>query len=144
MGNLTSHARRELKAAGLFKKESDYNGMIGTDVMELVEAFAKQEHSGFSAPLVLDIFAKVAAFEPLGPLTGEDDEWVAVTEGRWQNNRCSHVFKEAGGAYDIEGKIFREPNGSCTQRAESHVPVTFPYTPKTEYVDAPVEVAPTI
>jgi len=46
------------------------------------------------------------------------------------------VFKdETGEAYDINGKVFREPSGSCYTSFESRVPVTFPYTPTTEYVD---------
>jgi hypothetical protein len=59
----------------------------------------------------------------------------------WQNNRCCHVFKDnAGNAYDIDGKIFREPDGACYTSRDSRVPVTFPYTPVREYVD--VEATP--
>lgn len=55
-----------------------------------------------------------------------------------QNKRCSHVFKDKdGNAYDIDGKVFREPDGCCFTSKDSFVPVTFPYTPKTEYVDVP-------
>ena len=39
MSNITEHARRELEIAGLFDKDSDYNGNIGTAVMELMEVF---------------------------------------------------------------------------------------------------------
>ena len=40
-----------------------------------------------------------------------------------------------GQAWDSQGRIFRESNGSCFQSAESRVDITFPYTPKREYVD---------
>ena len=57
-------------------------------------------------------------------------------EGRWQNIRCSHVFKDGDGrAYDSTGRIFREPNGCCYTSRDSRVYIEFPYTPKREYVE---------
>ena len=47
------------------------------------------------------------------------------------------MFKENGEAYDGEGRIFRDPDGSCFTSIDSRVPVTFPYVPKREYVDRP-------
>ena len=47
--NLIQHAQLELKLAGLFNKDSDYGGEIGKAVLELVNVFEKQGHSGFSA-----------------------------------------------------------------------------------------------
>lgn len=135
ISNLVEHAKRELTAAGLFKKDSDYDGMLGDAVLELVKVFSRQGHSGFSASMCIEAFKIVASFEPMIPLQGTDDEWVAVSEGLFQNNRCSHVFKNAEGAYDIEGKIFREPDGCCFTNSESHVAISFPYTPTKEYVD---------
>ncbi len=141
MSNLVDHARTELEAAGLLSKESDYDGMIGEAVLELMEVFAKQGHSGMSASITANAFDKVSRFLPLVPLTGADDEWNEVGEGHFQNRRCSHVFKDAAGAaYDSEGRIFREPNGSSYMSQASRVPVTFPYTPHSEVVD--VEVVP--
>lgn len=137
MSNLTDHAERELRAAGLFDKDSDYDGMLGPAVLELVRAFADQGHSGASAGRTLALFSKVAAFKPLLPLTGADDEWMEVEDGVWQNRRCSHVFNGPKGAYDLNGRIFREPSGVTYTSRESLVPVTFPYTPKSEIVDVP-------
>jgi len=37
MSNLVEHAKRELTLAGLFNKDSDYGGMMGDSVMELME-----------------------------------------------------------------------------------------------------------
>lgn len=133
--NLELHAEKELKLAGLFDKDSDYGGMLGDAVMKMVKVFSDEGHSGFSVNMAINIFEKVARFEPLMPLTGADDEWMEVGDGVFQNVRCSHVFKESEQAYDIEGKIFREPSGSCYTSYDSRVKVTFPYTPKREYVD---------
>lgn len=137
MSNLIKHAEAELKAAG-FHDDKLYDGMLYDAVLELVTVFSKQGHSGMSAGIALDAFKRVAAFEPLGPLTGKADEWVEVSYGLWQNKRCSHVFKEKDGrAYDIEGKIFREPDGQCFINRDSRVYVEFPYIPRREYVDRP-------
>ena len=82
------------------------------------------------------MFSDLGRFQPLTPLQGTPDEWNECASGVWQNNRCSHVFKDADGrAYDIDGRIFREPNGCCYTNRESRVYVQFPYTPTREYVD---------
>ncbi len=135
MSNLTDFARSELERAGLFDKESDYGGMLGTAVLRLVEVFADEGHSGMSAGMAISLFERLARFEPITPLTGNDDEWNEVDEGVYQNRRCPHVFKEGGAAYNAEGVIFRDPDGCCYTSGESRVAVTFPYVPKTEYRD---------
>lgn len=138
MSNLEAYAKSEMERAGLFDKNSDYGGMLGEAVMKMIKVFADEGHSGFSASMAISIFEKVARFEPLTPLTGEHGEWMEVGDGCFQNVRCSHVFKDADGkAYDIQGKVFREPSGSCFASRDSRVYVTFPYTPKIEYVDVP-------
>lgn len=141
MSNYRTHAERELKAIGydLNDQEGGPNKWIMENLFELLEVFSKQGHSGSSASYCANMFKKLALFEPLGPLTGEDDEWAEVRDGVFQNKRASHVFKQAdrfnGQPYDIQGKVFREQNGCCYTSGDSHVPVTFPYTPTTEYVD---------
>jgi hypothetical protein len=143
--NLIAHAKREFKAAGykpIAECEDDPNKWIQENVLELLEVFEKQGHSGFSAGYCREVFMKLAAFQPLAPLSGKDDEWVDVSsysgQPMWQNNRCSHVFKEADGRpYDMDGRIFREPDGGCYTNRDSRVYIEFPYTPKREYVDVP-------
>lgn len=137
--NYIKHAKREFQAIGydLNDKEDGPNKWIMENVFELLEVFHNQGHSGSSAPYCVRIFEKLALFKPLSPLTGEDWEWFEYTDGKFQNIRCSHIFKENGQAYDINGKIFREPDGCCYTSGNSRVNVTFPYTPKSEYVDVP-------
>lgn len=98
---LVSHAEAELRRAGLFDKDSDYEGMMGKAVLELVEAFAKQGHSGFSAHQALDIFDKVARWKTLTPLTSDPDEWSDVSEmsgqPMWQSKRDPSYFSKDGG-----------------------------------------------
>jgi hypothetical protein len=141
--NFIQHAEREFLAAGyvpLRKAQEDGpDKWIQQNVIELLDVFARQGHSGFSAEYCIETFSKLAKFKPLVPLQGTDDEWNEVGDGVFQNNRCSHVFKQAdrfdGQAYDINGRIFREPGGGCYTSGDSFVPVTFPYSPRSEYVD---------
>lgn len=136
--NYRKHALREFVAAGykVNDPEDGPNKWIQENVLELLAVLAVQGHSGGSIGYCLSMFKKLGAFEPLAPLTGHDDEWNEIGDDVWQNRRCSHVFKSLkDGAYDIDGRIFREPSGSCFTSKGSRVPVTFPYTPKREYVD---------
>lgn len=149
MNNYEKHAWLEFKAAGWVDENNKFNDemqeLICKHVLKLLEVFDGEGHSGSSAPYAINLFSKLAKFEPVAPLTGEEWEWVDVAEqsGRtlWQNKRCSHVFKDEDGAYDIDGIVFydwhTDENGErykthFTSR-ESRVPVTFPYVPKTEY-----------
>lgn len=65
MSNLVNHATAELKKAGLFDKDSDYDGMLGEGVLELITVFANQGHSGYSAQITRELFNKLSNFEEL-------------------------------------------------------------------------------
>ncbi len=139
--NLVRHARREL-ALLRGDEPCELQDAIERNVLAMMREFSKAGHSGSSAPYTVGLLQKLLMFEPITPLTGADDEWIEVSEfgdgtPRWQNTRCGRVFKDATGAYDIDGKVFREPDGCCFTSRDSRVPVNFPYWPKTEYVDVP-------
>lgn len=132
-------AKKELELAGYFDK--DLNEMIANAVLGLIKVFGGQGHSELSAIFCIQLFSQLAAFKPLTPLTGEDNEWNEVEPGMYQNKRCSTIFKEKGKAYNIYGRVFKEPNGSCYTNFKSRTPVTFPYELKNpEIVDVPAEV----
>lgn len=141
MSNLINHAIREFKALGYTppdeEQEDGPNLWIQENILELIRVFSAQGHSGSSASYCVKMFSKLAMFEPLAPITGEDWEWIEVGPNVFQNVRCSHVFKDGkdGPAYDSHGRIFRDPDGSCWTNSESRVFVTFPYTPTSVYVD---------
>ena len=135
MSKYLEHLDREWAAMGWSTTdEDDPQVWIYNHLKKLLEAFSDEGHSGSSAPYTVSLFRKLAMFEPIGPLTGDDSEWMEVSEGMLQNRRCSHVFKENGEAYDIDGKVFEEPDGSRFTSRDSRVSVTFPYTPATEIV----------
>ena len=134
--NYIDHAKREFEHLG-WPGDCEMQETICNEVLDLLYLFADSGHSGSSAPYAIGLFKTLAAFEPIGPLTGKDSEWgeSCWNDGTMQNKRCSHVFKEKDGrAYDINGKVFKESNGSCYTSRESRVYIEFPYVPKTEYV----------
>lgn len=137
--SLIEHAKKELKSIGMLDSDDEMNTMMAENILQLIQTFADQGHSGFSAPYCINLFNKLANFKPLGPLTGEDSEWHDVGERSgytlYQNNRCGSVFKDVNGAYNIDGKVFwewwRDEDGTAhktyyTSKGCS-VPVTFPY-----------------
>ena len=151
MNNYESHAWREFKAAGWLdengKFKDEMQEAICNHVIRLLGVFAGEGHSGASAPYAISLFEKLAKFEPIAPLTGEDWEWNDVGDGVYQNKRCSHVFKQAdrfdGQAYDIDGKIFwewytdpetNEQHESYYTSNESFTPIEFPYIPTNGYI----------
>lgn len=160
MSNLNRHALMEFRAAGWLNEDGSYKdemqAAICEHVLTLLRVFSDEGHSGSTAPYAINLFKKLAMFDPIVPLTGEDWEWNDTGHGILQNKRCSHVFKDAtrfnGQAYDIQGKVFYEwrerhldedEEGypgmrrfkSTYTSKDSHVPITFPYTPTTEYVE---------
>jgi hypothetical protein len=160
MSNYKDFAVEELKRCGYSFDDDGYpvddpddsfdmNAEMCMCVLEVLEVFAKQGHSGMSASHAIGILEKVMKFEPLTPLTGDDDEWTHICDERtnneelWQNKRCSRVFKSnRDGVYDIDGKIFYDwytdpetgdRSKSYFTSGDSRVPVEFPYTPKSVY-----------
>jgi len=138
--NYKKYAEREFEAAGWTDKDGHFNcdmqKLICKNVLDLLAVFSTHGHSGTTAPYATNLFEKLSSFSPLLPLTGKDSEWNEIGENKWQNKRCSHIFKnEDGKAYDSNGKVFREPDGCCYTSRNSHVFIEFPYMPKTEYVD---------
>lgn len=129
------YGRKELERIGYFKEGDDpYNDAVANAILELLEVFDKQGHSGFSAPYVIGKFERLAMFKPITPLTGEDDEWDEVPVPgsiHFQNKRYSAVFKDKrdSRAYNIKGKIFSDDGGKTWfTNKDSKVYIDFPYT----------------
>lgn len=135
MSNLRSFAEHELRLIGMLGSDDEMNAAMADHILKMVDLFAAEGHSGFSAPYAINALNQLLRFEPLTPLTGDDEEWMEVTDGLYQNKRCSRVFKKDGKAYDIEGIVWRDKDGSSYTNWESRTPVAFPYTPRTEIRD---------
>jgi hypothetical protein len=141
MSNILAHAERELDFIGMTKDSPDeMNRMMRKHILHMMQEFANEGHSGFSASYAIGILTKLLDFKPLTPLTGDDVEWSERldygVEPSYQNKRRSSVFKDANGeCYDIDGKVFwewwRNEDGEAVKTyytsRDSRVPVTFPY-----------------
>lgn len=153
MSNYEKHAVKEFRAAGWTdesgKFDCEMQEAICKHVLELLKVFANEGHSGSTAPYTINLFKQLASFEPIVPLTGEDWEWNEVGDGVFQNNRCSHVFKDAsrfdGKPYDIDAIIFWDwhTDPKTGEKYKSHFTsrdsckvIEFPYTPEREYRQA--------
>ena len=138
MSNLVDYAKDELKRIGMIDSGEPYNDWATKAILDLIELFDSQGHSGFTAPYVENAFHRLAMFKPLSPLTGKDDEWNELKDGWFQNKRYSAVFKDEDGiAYNSEGKVFTDDNGVTWYTCkDSRVDITFPYVvpDKPEYV----------
>lgn len=163
MSNLIEHAKREFLKLGykpIEECEDDPDKWVQENVIELLEVFSKQGHSGSSAPYVINLFKKLANFFPVAPIMCTDDEWVDVSnygkkgEYIYQNNRCSSVFKEGkdGKPYYLDAIIWKNQNGatytgssfnSKKERITSRQYIKIPFTPKSFYIDRiDYEIAP--
>lgn len=153
---LLDYAKLELTAAGFLDEEKDfYGGETGKAVLELIEVFAKQGHSGSSASIVISLFKKLASFEPLMEITGEDEEWGYLgydDEMMYQNKRCSGMFKYKDGTVTYSSGIVKVcPDGSkwtgplflsredaingVNRIRSCQIVKEFPFSPKTFYID---------
>jgi len=143
--SLLEYAKDELDRIGMTADGDGFNVKMRNHILHMVEEFAKEGHSGFSAKYAILCLDKLLKYEPLSPLTGEDDEWEYVGDRgdnpAYQNKRCSRVFKNTDGkVYDIDGYMFwswatDEKGNRFKKQYTSHKYIEFPYSPTTEYVE---------
>ena len=133
MGELVDYAKRELDMI-----EKDEDGMqerMNRDILEIIEKFSKQGHSGLSGNYAIRMITRLLRWKPLLPLTGEVNEWEDCYWGDTkQNKRCSSVFLNYDGtAQDIDGIVVSDDGGIRWYLHKDFVKlVTFPYTPPDE------------
>ena len=106
MSRLLEHAKTELKIAGydintldkeIFETDEDYANACAKNAYKMLEVFANEEHSGFSAQCTLQLFNRLAEWKNLTPLTNNPDEWQEVSCGdvkSYQSKRCSSCFSD--------------------------------------------------
>jgi hypothetical protein len=132
MSNCKTFAEKELEL--LTKTHPDPNNRplieeFAPEIIALCEKFGQSGQSGGSAPYTASALAqaikKLCLFEPIAPLTGEDDEWCDVSEisdepkgTLFQNKRCGAVFKDVrkgkpDKVYYIDAFIKKDQKGNC-------------------------------
>lgn len=143
---MIEYAKRELA-----RIPCDEDGMqehMNANILEIIEVFGKQGHSGFSAGYALSILERLLRFKPLTPLTGEEDEWNDIGHGIFQNNRHSSVFKNPDGTCHDNDAVIVSDNGGITWFTSGRFrkEVTFPYTvptyPEKVYIEYTEDVSP--
>ena len=116
--NLCKWATNELKLAGYIPNQKDNpNSWMYEQVMEALAVFTSHGNSGMSAPWEINLVQKLCKFEPITPLTLNDDEFRFTykdDKGRlkYQNKRQSSIFKSINKdgtiiMYDIDAFVIR-------------------------------------
>jgi len=153
VANLVEHAERELELAGMMDGDvdgdetlGDYNNMVADAVLELIETFASQGHSGFSAEMARELFNELSGYKSLTPLSSDTEEWEDRSEmsgyPMWQNKRDSTNFSKDGGEtwvnLDDEDE-YKEYWDEESLKKESKKGVT--YDKSSTQIDLPKELA---
>ena len=129
---VSEYARKELDLAGY----SGSNDMrLQACIEQLIDVFEQQRHHAHAYHRIVNIFSKLAQFQPISPLMGTDDEWIPFDKNTLQNIRYHHVYKNiiTGKAYDTHVYVFRDDQGHCSTDGLPYE-VIFPYTPRIEYI----------
>lgn len=166
--NTASYAQRELDILVKSSTDPDNRPIIEPfipEILALCEKFGLSGQSGGSAPYTATALSqaikKLCLQEPICPITGIEDEWINVSgyneDREWyQNTRCSALFKEAidGKPYYLDAIVWKgdtegESGNSWdtfTGNAEGILSrqyvKSFPFTPKTFYIDVTKEQLP--
>jgi hypothetical protein len=111
-------------------------------IVELAAATVDTYDSGGSAPygaaIAADLFRRAFLYEPLTPLTGDDDEWIPIDAdtfgeaGVCQNRRDGRIFRYAdGSAYALDQVVWTDKfrGGPGYTGWDSARRITFPWTP---------------
>lgn len=109
--------------------------MMNRDVMELLTVFAEQGHSGFSAPIAIRLFSKLANHKLITEVEDNPDDW----DDNGQHKYITSIFKrDDGTCYYMYGRLFAEPNSdNFFYNKASNVDITFPiklYDLQSEYI----------
>ncbi|MEG1705066.1 MAG: hypothetical protein RR290_00635 [Clostridia bacterium] len=95
-----------IKECGKDKEAINMQKIINNNVLEIVRKFCEIWHSGMSAEYEIDLIMKVLRQQNLTKLTLNDDEFIEVSDGVYQNKRDCRIFKSKdrfdGKAYNVE------------------------------------------
>lgn len=132
------------------------------EILALCEKFGNNGDSGGSAPYVANAIAHTIKHlllqQPISPITGIAEEWILVADDEfgplYQNVRCGSIFKnENSQAYYIDAITKKTQNGFefngpmwlskddylagniDNKLTCKHFIKSFPFTPKTFYID---------
>jgi len=119
--------------------DNEMQKRMNDHILKMVDLFSEEGHSGTSASYAISRIKRLLCRKPLGPLTGEDDEWDEWSTDKYQNRRFSEVFKDgkAGKGYWMKGKVFSDDGKTWYTNKNSRVYIDFPFDvpDEPEYID---------
>jgi hypothetical protein len=172
MTNTQRFAQRELDILVKSATDPDNRPIIEEfipEILALCEKFGNSGQSGGSAPYTATALShaikKLCLQEPICEITGIDEEWIDVArygDGTgsggdilFQNSRCSGLFRNKDGSCwyldaivwkaDTEGESGNDWDtftGRVENWASRQYVKSFPFTPKTFYIDVTREELP--
>ena len=135
--NLSQYAAKELKLIGLLGHDNSKKNEFGNRILSIVGKFREYNISISQTFQMLNVLQRVTRFLPLSPLTGNEDEWIAVTHPKifgvtHQNVRFFNLFKHSFGvAFQSDGYKVIRPNGDFYFAIKE---ISFPYIPSWETI----------
>ena len=110
-------------------------------MLNLIDSFGNKKNASVThAKVLTDVIFKLLTQEPLLEVTGEDDEWFEL-KGFYQSKRSNQLRKEKkdSDAYYQDAIFFINEKGDSfrgvVNGVSSSQKVTFPFIPKTFYVE---------
>ena len=121
---------------GLFKESCPQDNMqdyIEWAILEIVELLSTLGISGTTYSYFVSLLESIIKRTPIAPLTGNDWEWVDVTDvvgapqKLYQNRRFTGIFKTDDlPAWWIDGKMFSRDGDEWYTNGDSAVGIEFP------------------
>ena len=126
-------------------KPFDYDEAVDDSADSVVSALLSLNVSDDEMIKILELFKLVANWHPITPIYDIPEIWNDVGDELLQCKRCSALFKDPDGQCRYgDAVVWRSQTGSCFSggsylkdgtRVRSSLPVKFPFTPKTFYVN---------
>lgn len=157
MSNTGNYAKEELRILVESHTDPDNRPIIEEfipEILALVNKFGESGQSGGSAPYVASALSQAIKHlclqEPICPITGIASEWSDISSYHedstiYQNKRCSAIFKDRNNkAYYIDAIVWKDEKDNCwngsaklngTSISSGQYIKSFPFTPKTFYID---------
>jgi hypothetical protein len=168
--NTASYAQRELEILVKSATDPENRPIVEPfipEILALCEKFGLSGQSGGSAPYtasaIVQSIKKLLLQKPIMPMTGIDEEWINVAHYGdkdekicvWQNRRCSNLFKNSEGkAWYLDAIVWKGDTkgesgndwdtfcGTVDGIMSWQFVKSFPFTPKTFYIDVTREILP--
>lgn len=112
--------------------QDNFQDYIEWGILEMIEIYSVLGLSGGTKPYFLSLLDSTLRRKPIAPLTGNDWEWIDVTDvcgsktELYQNRRFTNIFKDEDHAWWIDGRIFSKDGQEWYTNERSSVDVEFP------------------